>query len=136
MNLVLDCSVTMAWCFEDEANAYSKRIQRFLESDDEAVVPSIWPIEVANVFWIAERRKRSTVAQTTAMIQLLNSLEIKVDPEMKTRTWRDTLQIARTCDITAYDAAYLELAIRSGLPLATQDKIQKIAARACGVEIV
>lgn len=91
---VLDCSVAMAWCFHDEANPYADAIAaRF--PGVQAVVPVIWPLEVANALLMGERRKRSTEADTTHWITWLSSLPITIDDETLTRAWSDVLHLAR-----------------------------------------
>jgi predicted nucleic acid-binding protein len=129
---VLDGSVTLAWYFADEADPYANAVVgRFPAA--QAVVPTIWPLEVANALLMGERRKRSTVAQATKWTGYLSSLPITVDSETSVRAWGDVLTLARAQNLTAYDAAYLELALRRGLPLATLDDKLKAAAAAVGV---
>src|SRR5690348_14306127 len=128
---VLDCSVALAWCFHDEQDPYADAIAaRFPAAD--IVVPSLWHLEIANVFVVAERRGRSTQADTLTWTGFLSALPIAVDSETVARAWADTLSLARAHDLTAYDAAYLELTLRLGLPLATLDAQLKAAAQAVG----
>jgi predicted nucleic acid-binding protein len=129
---VLDCSMTMAWCFDDEATPDTDRIRGTL-ADVRAVVPLLWPIEVANATLVGERRKRLDAARGTRFLSLLGSLPIVVDDETASRAWADTMHLARAHNLTAYDATYLELAIRRGLPLACLDGKLKTAAQAVGV---
>ncbi|MEX2121564.1 MAG: type II toxin-antitoxin system VapC family toxin [Pirellulales bacterium] len=129
---VLDGSVALAWCFADEADSYATAIaKRFPNA--EALVPAIWPLEIANALLMGERRKRSTPADTLAWTSFLKSLPITVDDETNARAWSDTLLFARDRQLSAYDAAYLELAVRQGLPLATLDTKLKKAAAGIGV---
>ena len=129
---VLDGSVTLAWYFKDEADAYADGVAaRF--PGVQAVVPVIWPLEVANAVVMGERRKRSTEAQAAKWLGYLASLPIAVDDESNVRAWNDVLNLARTTNLSAYDAAYLELALRRGLRLATLDDRLKAAASALGV---
>jgi predicted nucleic acid-binding protein len=129
---VLDGSVALAWYFADEADAYADSIvARFPNA--EAFVPTIWSLEIANALLIGERRKRSTVAQATAWVGFLSSLPITVDHETSTRAWTDIINVARVQSLTAYDAAYLELALRRQIPLATLDDRLKAAAKAAGL---
>jgi len=93
----------------------------------------VWPLEVANALRAGERRKRITEAQVTQFLALLQSLLITVDDETALRAWQDTLHLARLHGLTVYAAAYLELAIRLGLPLASLDDQLKTAATAAGV---
>jgi predicted nucleic acid-binding protein len=129
---VLDCSVTMAWYFKDEANAYAKAVRKSLGGLD-AVVPGLWPLEVANILVQGERRQRSTEADASKWLGYLQMLPIRVDDETAARAWSEILHIARSYDLSAYDASYLELAIRLGLPLASLDSELKAAAASAGV---
>src|SRR5437899_575882 len=129
---VLDCSVTMAWYFKDEANAYAKAVRRSL-SKVHAVVPGLWPLEVANILVLGERRQRSTEAEASQWLRYLQMLPIRVDDETAARAWSDILHIARSYDLSAYDASYVELAIRLGLPLASLDDKLKATAASAGV---
>jgi predicted nucleic acid-binding protein len=129
---VLDCSVTMAWYFKDEANAYAKAVRKSL-SRVEAVVPGLWPLEVANILVHGERRRRSTEAEASKWLGYLRMLPIRVDDEIAARAWLDILHIARSYELSAYDASYLELAIRLGLPLASSDDKLKATAASAGV---
>jgi predicted nucleic acid-binding protein len=129
---VLDCSVTMAWCFDDEATPYTDGVRDAL-ADMRAVVPSIWPLEVANATIVGERRKRLDEARNRRFINLLEALPIVVDDETGNRAFSDISHLARTYQLSAYDAAYLELAVRRGLPLACLDSKLKAAATAAGV---
>jgi len=132
--LVIDCSLTMAWYFKDEATAYTNAVRAALVTE-RAVVPSHWSLEVANVLLMGERRKRSTQAKATKWLRFLSGLPIAIDQETATRAFDPIIALARAHKLTAYDAAYLELAIRRGLPLATLDKDLEKAARASGVSI-
>lgn len=129
---VLDCSVTMAWCFDDKSTAYTNRVRDEL-INLRAVVPSLWPLEVANATLVGERRKRLSEARTRRFLTLLAALPITIDDETSHRAFRDLLPLARAHKLSAYDAAYLELAIRRGLPLASLDTKLKSAAAATGV---
>ena len=129
---VLDCSLTIAWFFEDEADAYAQAVENSFQTAS-AVVPSLWPLEVANALLMGERRKRATAAKVTPFLALLKSLPIVTDDETTIRAWQESIQLARKHQLSAYDAAYLELALRRGLPLATLDGRLKAAAGACGV---
>ncbi len=134
IRFVLDCSVAMAWCFEDETNPYTEAVLQDL-ADAGAVVPSIWPLEVANVLLVAERRKKISKAQSRRFVELLQSLPIDVDEVSTARAWDGVLSLAREQYLSAYDAAYLELAMREGLPVATADNDLKKAAKRCGVVV-
>ena len=129
---VLDCSVAMAWYFKDEANADANAVRRSL-SGVGAVVPALWPLEVANILVSGERRGRGTEAEAGKWLRYLQMLPIRVDDETATRAWSDTLHVARSYGLSAYDACYLELALRLGLPLASLDETLKAAATSAGV---
>jgi predicted nucleic acid-binding protein len=133
MPFVLDASVAIAWCFEDETNPDTEAVLDRL-TDDPAVVPSLWEYEVANVVLIAERRGRLTEFQATRFVELLGRLPINVDlapPEITA-----VLAVGRRHALSAYDAAYLVLAERDGIPLATQDERLRAAANAAGVPLL
>lgn len=129
---VLDCSVTMAWYFKDEVNAYTTAVRESL-SGVEAVVPGLWRIEVASILVLAERRRRSTEAEAGKWLGYLRMLRIRVDEETAARAWSDILHVARSYDLSAYDASYLELALRLGLPMASLDDKLKATAASAGV---
>ncbi len=130
---VLDNSIVMAWSFEDETDEYADAVLDRL-AITRAVVPALWPLEVANALLMGERRKRSTEADTIKWTGILESLPIVIDGETNAHAWSDTLGL-RGHNLTAYDAAYLELAIRRGLPLATIDGKLRLAAETVGVAL-
>jgi predicted nucleic acid-binding protein len=129
---VLDSSVALAWCFPDEKAPAPVAVLDSLAAA-RAVVPSLWHLEVANSLLVGERRKRSTEADTVNWLRFLGSLPIAVDEETVTRAWSTVLTLARSHNLSAYDASYLELASRRGLPLATLDKDLMTAAKAIGI---
>jgi predicted nucleic acid-binding protein len=134
--LVLDASVAVAWCFPDEATPYTEGVLDLLGSGTEALTTAIWPLEVANALLAGERRKRISVAQVTTMLQRISGLPISVDTIRLDTACRQILLVARQEQLTEYDAAYLELALREGLPLATMDHGLQRAARSGGVGLV
>ena len=126
---VLDASIALAWCFDDEATPTTAALLDKLE-DETAVVPAIWPLELGNILAGAERRGRLTPTRVSEFLALIGGLDIEIDDETAARALRETLTLARTENLTTYDASYLELAIRRGLPLATKDnQLSRIAAR-------
>lgn len=135
MSFVLDCSIAVTWCFADEAGAATDRLLDQLE-DRGAFVPLIWHLEIGNVLTQAERRGRITVGDLAARIELLRRLPIITDDETATRALRDILAFAREQKLTTYDASYLELAARRGLPLATRDGELRNAAGRLGVDLL
>ena len=133
--LVLDGSLALAWYFADEADPYADAVAKALATR-EAIVPSLWRLEIANTLVVSERRKRSTQAQVAAFIARLEMLPIVIDDETDARAWGETIRLARAHTLSAYDAAYLELAMRRGLPLASLDDQLKAAAGAVGVPLL
>ncbi len=125
---VLDCSVTMAWCFADQAN---KLTHAALESltKREALVPSIWLLEVTNVLVVAEKRKLLSRHQSQEFLDLLRDLPIRVEGLSQQRTFVHLVDLARRHSLSTYDAAYLDLAIREDIPLVTTDAALKRAAK-------
>lgn len=131
MPFVLDCSVTMAWVFRDEATDGTDRLRDML-GENRALVPALWPTETANALLAATRRKRIEREEWPRLRMQLNALPIDVDPVSTARTWGPVLDLAAVHDLTVYDATYLELAMRRGLPLATLDRALRTAARVEG----
>ena len=129
---VLDTSVTMAWCFEDEVTPYTEAVLDRLETTT-ALVPPVWQLEVANVLLVGERRKRLTQAQTARFTQLLRALPIVSEGREGLAA---LLAVGREHNLSAYDASYLALALASGLPLATSDAKLRAAAERAGVPLV
>ena len=125
---VLDASVALAWCFVDEATPATVALLDRLADEDAVVLRSGAP-RVANALAMAERRGRLSVADLSGSVALLQRLPVAVDGEGASRAFRDLLNLARSERLTIYDAAYLELALRRGLPLASKDaKLRKAAA--------
>ena len=135
MNFVLDASVTLAWLFEDESSPVTEAILDRL-AHERAVVPDLWLYEISNVLVVGERRHRLTEAQSHRFMELLLDLPIETISIAQTTTWMHLVGLAREHNISAYDASYLEAAMRLGLPLATQDKMLKKAAMRAGVVLL
>ncbi len=134
-DFVLDTSVTMAWCFPDEETPETRDL--FMRMPTSAViVPAIWPREVANVLLIGERRHRLTQAQVVQFMELLQTLAITIEAGGAMETLGSVVAIGRRHNLSAYDASYLELAMRQGLPLATQDTRLRAAATRAGVPLL
>lgn len=132
--LVIDSSIAIAWCFPDEQDAYSQSVLDAL-ANEPATVPNLWHLEVANTLLVGERRKRSKQANTVQWMNFLASLPITVDEHTHLHAFGDITTLGRSHNLSAYDAAYLELAMRRGLPLATLDEKLKAAAEAVGVAL-
>ncbi len=135
-SFVLDASVTLGWFFEDQATAFSEDVLNRLTSGDDAIVCAIWPFEIANSLAVAERRRLTAAMRIEQFVVVLRDLPIAVDLQGYERATGETLQLARKQRLSAYDAGYLDLAMRSRLPLATVDKAMKRAARSVGVDIL
>ncbi len=135
MPFILDCSVTMSWVFSDEA---TKDTTVLLESlvDDVAIVPQIWSLEVANVLLVAGRRGRIDHGERPDLVAAINALPIEVDREISDHALVGTLDLGAEHDLSAYDAAYLELALRRKLPCATLDRRLARACQVAGVKLV
>lgn len=133
MPFVVDASVTLAWCFEDEATPQTEAILDRL-SDDTAMVPALWELEVSNVLLLGERRSRLTESQSARFVALLAQLPIHVDSA--SADMGAVLATGRRHALTAYDAAYLVLAEREGVPLATLDAKLRNAGQAVGVTLI
>lgn len=131
---VVDNSVAMSWCFKDEANRYADSILDRM-TDTKAVVPSIWPLEVVNVLLVAERMKRISESDSVRFITLLNQLPITIEQDQADRIMNELINLAREHGLSSYDACYLDLAMRMGLPIATLDKRLKSAAKKAKVPI-
>jgi len=132
---VIDNSIVMSWCFKDEANTYADAIlDRLAEAT--ALVPTTWPLEVINVLLVAERRKRISKASSVRFLNLISQLPIVVEYEPPERMMSDLLDLARTCGLSSYDAAYLDLAMKKGISLATLDRRLRNAARTVEVPIL
>lgn len=131
---VLDASVALAWCFPEERGAYAQAVLDQLRSGH-ALVPASWSLEIANSLLVAERRQRLAPADVVRFLGLLEALPIEVDTLTATRALRETLALGRARKLAAYDAAYLELAMREAVPLATLDQSLRRAAREAGVKL-
>ncbi len=130
----MDASVALAWCFPDEASAYADRVLVALKGQT-LLVPAVWGLEVSNALLVGERRKRLKQPEILRYIALLAGLTVIQDGVEVNEALSNVLPLARQYGLSAYDAAYLELAVRYGAPLATLDgDLQKAAGRA-GVRV-
>lgn len=134
MSLVIDASITLAWYFEDEGTAETDAVLDQVVAGG-ALVPGLWKLEVANGLQTAIRRNRCDTAFRTRALSELGCLAIAIDPETNTHAWSDTLHLADLFRLSAYDAAYLELAQRQHLALATLDRPLRSAATALGLAV-
>ncbi|MGA7685806.1 MAG: type II toxin-antitoxin system VapC family toxin [Terriglobales bacterium] len=133
---VVDASVAVAWCFPDEATPFTEGVLRLFAHGAQGVVPSIWPLEIANALVAGERRKRISMAQTTILVDRIAHLAISVEGSDPARSFGEVLSLARQERLTLYDAAYAELALRLALPLASLDDELRRAALRIGIPLV
>ncbi len=133
--LILDCSMTMAWCFADESTPETVEIQDRLASEA-AVVPAHWFLEVTNVLTMAERHKRISADDASQFVQLLSALDIQADEEAPRRAFQHILPLCRRHGLTSYDAAYLDLVLRRQLPLASLDDDLRRAVTSLGMPVL
>jgi predicted nucleic acid-binding protein len=134
---VLDNTVTMAWCFTDEATPFTETLLSRLSSlTDSAIVPALWLYEVVNVTGLAVRKGRITEDKASAFLDSLADLPIEIEDATQARLFTSVMALVGRHKLTAYDASYLELAIRHDLPIAALDNALTKAARESGVTIV
>jgi predicted nucleic acid-binding protein len=125
----------MAWCFEDEASAEAdEMLQKVVQQG--ALVPNLWHLEVGNVLLQAVRRNRIKPSQAASMIELLRTLPLQTDEKTSRRALRESFDVASRYELSLYDAAYLELAMRTSLPLASFDKALRKAAKRASVALL
>ncbi|GCL35290.1 hypothetical protein SR1949_03820 [Sphaerospermopsis reniformis] len=129
MLFVLDCSVAISWCLSDEDNSYANSVYNILVTGNQAIVPTFFWLEISNVLYVAEKRNRNTREQSDTALKLLQKLPIIIDLIPVNETIIATLDLARQYNLAAYDAAYLELAMREKLLLATTDNRLANAAK-------
>ena len=135
MSFVIDASLTLAWYFEDEATLETDKLLDRLAANG-ATVPMLWRLEVGNAFQMAIRRRRIDAIFRDAALAELAAMPITVDPETDMHAWGATLRISERFGLSLYDAAYLELAVRRNLPLASLDKELRAAGEAIGVPVL
>lgn len=132
--MVVDASVALAWGFPDEHNEYAVAVLLTLERET-MLVPALFALEVTNALVMGERRKRLRQVEIQRFLDLLEGLSIVQDVQPRSVMMSAVLALAREHGLSAYDGAYLELAIREGAPLATVDKALRTAARKAGVTV-
>lgn len=135
MSLVLDSSVTLTWCFEDERRPDTLDILTQV-TEEGAIAPALWPLEILNALLMAERRQRLDSAQRQQLGGFLHDLPVMLDHQTAAQSWNVTSHLAQRYKLTLYDAAYLELAQRRNLPLATLNEDLREAALALGVPLL
>jgi predicted nucleic acid-binding protein len=135
VSLVLDSSATLAWIYSNET---TDSIRRLFDAvgDEGAVVPALWRLEIANSLTVAVRRGRIEANFRRAALTDLALLDIVIDEQTDVHAWGETVRLADFLRLTVYDAAYLELAQRRNLPLATLDGEMRAAARSLGLGLL
>ena len=133
---VIDASATLPWCFSDEATPATNALLVRLRTGDAAVVPAHWITEVGNALLVAVRRKRISSQDAYQFLADLESLPIRTDAATRNLVREAVFPMAEQYGLTVYDAAYSELAVREGLPLATLDDDLRKAAIAAGAFLV
>lgn len=136
MSFVLDASVTMAWCFETEATPYTEHVLDRMELGERAWVPALWRLEVVNALLKAKRQNRIGTQRAEEFLHELRDFTIEVDHECLDIADGEIFRLGLKHQLSSYDAAYLELAIRRRLPLATNDNNLILAAKASSVSFV
>ena len=121
MPFVADASATLPWCFEDEATAWSESLLDRLSAGEQVIVPAHWPIEFSNALLMAVRRKRITPEKAEWFLERLAALHITIEPTLPLGHIKPVFDLSVKHNLTFYDAMYLDLAKRTGLPLATLD---------------
>ena len=132
--VVVDASVTAAWCFQDEATEASRALHQSLPHR-QVVVPLLWHAECANLLLTAERRNRVSAERSAELLDLLDALPIETDDETS-HIRGSVMRLARAQRLTVYDAIYLDLATRRGIALATRDNQLRRAAAAVNVALI
>jgi predicted nucleic acid-binding protein len=132
-SIVIDASVTLSWCFPDEQAPMSMNVLDRLKTGEQALVPAFWSVEVLNTLLLGERKGRITPEQTKTFVDTLRVLNPILDYASLEQVAGPVQIICRDHRLTPYDALYVELALRSGSPLATLDQPQEDAAKALGV---
>lgn len=134
---VLDASVSLRWFLDHPIPAYATRVKQHLSEGARAVVPSLWHLEMANGFVVAERRGMLSAADADlCVIQTEQLVAHSIESEAELFSIRDAFSTARAFRLSSYDAAYLQAARRNGLPLATLDQPLRAAASRAGIELV
>lgn len=136
MNFVLDSSLALAFVLEDEANAATDRVLDRLGQGAKAHVPALWCWEVVNVLGLAQRRGRITEGQVLRHVAHLKALPIETDEAAQEAVWEGARTLAYRHKLSAYDAAYLEIAIRRSLPLGTLDGELRTAAKQAQIPLL
>ncbi len=134
-DFVIDNTVVMAWCFQDEANPYADAVLEQLTTSG-VTVPASWPLEVGNILLAAERNNRLSEADITRLVALLKKLPLTVEQDTPLRAMGEILMLAREHRLSTFEASYLDLAMRGSMALATLNQNLRYAATKCRVPIL
>jgi len=133
---VADASIGLAWVHPTQSTALTAGLLRDVEAGAELHVPGLWPLEICNALLVMTRRRLVTHQQQKSAFLFLSKLTVALDSEAALLAWRAIPDLAAKYNLSAYDACYLELAIRKGLPLASRDEPLRTAARKCAVKVL
>lgn len=134
--LVVDASIATAWVHPAQATTQTNALLIQVGQGTRVVVPALWPLEMANVLLVLERRKKLTAEERATALKALRALAFTLDYEMSVLAFTELSQLASTLTLSIYDAAYLELALRLKLPLACKDGPLRDAARRRRVQVL
>ena len=132
--IVIDASVTLAWCFPDEQTPLSLAVLDRLKAGESAIVPAFWSVEVLNSLLVGERRGRISPEQTQAFLRSIQALRPTLDDASLDQVFGSVQKLCRDHRLSPYDALYVDLAMRKKSPLATLDQPQRDAAKALGIQ--
>lgn len=135
-SFVLDVSACLPWCYEDEQTPFSDQLLDWAGSGSQLHVPSIWPLEIVNALLQGVRRKRLPAERAVEFLEQLKTLSFVIEPAPALADLSRLHELAARHQLTSYDAAYLDLSIRTGLPLASLDDDLRTAANAENVKLV
>ena len=135
MTIVLDASVTMAWCFEDETTPYTEAVLQRVR-DESAVASTVWPLELVNVLLVGERNGRHSAEHSMAFMRLISELPISIESVELEKAFNPVAALGREHLLSSYDASYVWLAMKEGLSLATLDQRVRRACQRIGVSLV
>jgi predicted nucleic acid-binding protein len=133
---VVDASVAAGWVHPAQATTQTNALLMQVGQGTRVIVPALWPLEMANLLLVLERRKKLTADERAAALVALRGLSFAVDHEMSALAFTELSQLASTLTLSIYDAAYLELALRLKLPLACKDGPLREAARRRRVQVL
>ena len=132
---VADASIAIAWVHPAQASPETDAMLDGLADGDSLVVPALWPLEVANAITVLHRRRKLHAAEAATAMTILRELPVSIDHDAASIAFTTLVELASQHNLTIYDAVYLELASRRALPLATNDKRLREAARRSGIDL-